>query len=273
MTIAWQLSFNELHLFKYSESSANNENSLNLKKKIFQLLPAFIRRVIRRNYYFKKFIHASLQDEKDLQLIPMLIHPGDTVLDIGSNYGLYTRFFADQVGKSGTVHSFEPVPLTFDVLKNNIEKAGLSQVKVHPLAISNQTGTATISVPKYPDGSENFYEATLQNTENGKGMVIQTLRLDDWLHLFSALDFIKLDVEGHEPSALEGMKLLIEKFHPAFLVEINDDFTPDSTGNRVKQMMENWGYTMYYFDQGQLRLSVGKETGVNYVFLYNQNRT
>lgn len=259
-------------MFNSSESLTNNENSQNLKKKIFQLLPTFLRRIIRRNFYFKKFTQASLQDEKDLQLIPMLIHQGDTVLDIGANYGLYTRFFAEQVGKSGTVHSFEPVPATFDVLKNNIEKAGLSQVNVHPLAISNQTGTATISVPMYPDGSENFYEATLQHTACGKGMVIQTLRLDEWLHSFSALHFIKLDVEGHEPPALEGMQLLIEKFHPAFLIEINDDFIPDSTGSRVKQMMENWGYAMYYYDQGQLRPSMGKETGVNYVFIYNQNR-
>ncbi|MCX7745150.1 MAG: FkbM family methyltransferase [Flavobacteriales bacterium] len=243
-----------------------------MKKKIFRLLPNFLRRIIRRRYYFKKFSEASLQEEKDLQLIPLLIHPGDTVLDIGANYGLYTRFFAQQVGKSGTVHSFEPVPATFDVLKNNVEKAGLSQVKVHLLAISNLTGTATISVPVYPDGSENFYEATLQQTASGKGIVIQTLRLDEWLNSFSALHFVKMDVEGHEPSALEGMNLLIEKFHPAFLIEINDDFSPGTTGKQVKQMMENWGYTMYFYEHEKLRPSTGKENGVNYVFLYNQER-
>jgi len=250
-----------------SELLANNENSPDLKKKIFQWLPGFLRKLIRKNYYFKKFTKASLQDEKDLQLIPMLINSGDTVLDIGANYGLYTRFFAQQVGETGTVHSFEPVPDTFDVLKNNIEKAGLSQVKVHNLAISNQTGTATISVPTYPDGSENYYEATLQHEENGKGILIQTLRLDDWLSAFSQLHFVKLDVEGHEPPALEGMKLLIEKYHPIFLIEINDDFSPGSTGSQVKKMMSDWGYSMFYFDQQDLRPTSGKETGVNYIFI------
>ena len=251
-----------------SELLANNENSLDLKKKIFQLLPGFLRKLIRKNYYFKKFRETSLQDEKDLQLIPMLIRPGDTVLDIGANYGLYTRFFAQQVGETGTVHSFEPVPDTFDVLKNNIEKSGLLQVKVHNLAISNQSGSATISVPTYPDGSENYYEATLQHTERGKGILIQTIRLDDWLDSFSQLHFIKLDVEGHEPPALEGMKLLIEKYHPIFLIEINDDFSPGSIGNQVKQMMSDWGYFMYFFEKHELRPSSGKENGVNYVFIY-----
>ncbi len=239
-----------------------------MKKKIFQWLPGFLRKFIRKNYYLRKFTKASLQDEKDLQLIPMLIHLGDTVLDIGANYGLYTRFFAQQVGKTGTVYSFEPVPDTFDVLKNNIEKSGLYQVKVHNLAISNQTGTATISVPTYPDGTENYYEATLQHAESGKGILIQTLRLDDWLNLFSQVNFIKLDVEGHEPQALQGMKNLIEKYHPIFLIEINDDFSPGSTGNQVKQMMSDWGYSMHYFDEHELRPSSGKEEGVNYIFLF-----
>lgn len=239
-----------------------------MKKKIFQLLPGFLRKLIRKKYYFKKFIGASLQDEKDLQLIPMLINPGDIVLDIGANYGLYTRFFAQQVGKTGTVHSFEPVPDTFDVLKNNIDKAGLFQVKAHSLAISNKTGSATISVPNYPDGSENYYEATLQHAESGNGILIQTLRLDDWLSSFSELHFIKLDVEGHEPPALEGMKLLIEKYHPIFLIEINDDFSPGSTGSQVKQMMSDWGYSMYYYENNELRPCLGKEKGVNYVFMY-----
>jgi FkbM family methyltransferase len=241
-----------------------------LKKKIFQWLPGFLRRIIRRNYYFKKFTKASLQDEKDLQLISMLIHPGDTVLDIGANYGLYTRFFAQQVGKTGTVHSFEPVPETFDVLKNNVQKAGLSQVKVYNQAISHETGMATISIPTYPDGSENYYEATMQHAANAKSIRIQTLKLDDWLNKFSPINFIKLDVEGHEPQALQGMQQLIEKYHPIFLIEINDDFSPGSTGSKVKQMMSAWGYSMFYFDQHELRPSSGKESGVNYVFMYKR---
>lgn len=241
-----------------------------MKKKLFWLLPVFVRKLIRKKYYFKKFWEATLQDEKDLQLIPMLINPGDTVLDIGANYGLYTRFFAEQVGKTGTVHSFEPVPDTFDVLKNNVEKAGLSQVKVHCIAISNQSGTATISIPTYPDGSKNYYEATLQHAASGNGILIQTLKLDEWLDSFSLLHFIKLDVEGHEPQALAGMKHLIEKYYPIFLIEINDDFSPGSTGYKVQEMMLNWGYSMYYFEKNELRLSYGKEKGVNYVFINKQ---
>src|SRR5262249_52974008 len=45
--------------------------------------------------------------------------------------------------------------------------------------------------------------------------------LDDMLSSLPRLDFVKMDIEGHEPAALRGMRKLIDRFRPTLLVEFN----------------------------------------------------
>src|ERR1700704_5010962 len=47
----------------------------------------------------------------ELRLMQGFLAPGGTILDVGANVGYTTRFFAEQVGRSGRVHAFEPNPL------------------------------------------------------------------------------------------------------------------------------------------------------------------
>jgi protein-L-isoaspartate O-methyltransferase len=47
------------------------------------------------------------------------VREGDTVLDVGANIGVAAAFFAVECG-AGTVHSFEPVPPIFEVLRENL---------------------------------------------------------------------------------------------------------------------------------------------------------
>ena len=60
--------------------------------------------------------------EPELDLLPSLVKPGDVVLDVGANYGLYSHYMGRLVGPSGHVYAFEPIPFTaatFDALTEN----------------------------------------------------------------------------------------------------------------------------------------------------------
>ncbi len=240
-----------------------------MKKKLFSLLPPFLKQQLKRAYYFKKFSQAQWNQEPELGFLKTMISAGDVVLDVGANYGLYTRFLAELVGKNGLVMSLEPVPETHDTVLYNVKKAQLSQVKVMPLAASNQNGEAVVFIPTWEDGSDNFYEASLQpsSSTRGRSLKIQTTRLDDLCKDFTRLDFIKLDVEGHEPEALAGAKNLIQQFRPAMLIEINDDFHEGSTGAKVRQLLMEMQYDMFALQAGKLVSVQGKGHGVNYWFL------
>lgn len=74
------------------------------------------------------------------------LHEGDTVLDIGANIGWFTLVAAKYVGPTGTVHSFEPRPITFSMLARTIAQNGLRSF-VHPweYALSEETGELFIN--------------------------------------------------------------------------------------------------------------------------------
>src|SRR3954454_21752919 len=130
-----------------------------LKHYAARMLPQWILRPIKRQYFL-----ASLDDapgETDLEALRWLVSPGDTVLDLGANVGLYTKRLSQLAGESGTVFSVEPIPDTFDLLRYNVTKLGLSNVKLIAAAVSNANGTASIVVPTYETGAENCHRAHL----------------------------------------------------------------------------------------------------------------
>lgn len=243
-----------------------------MKHLVFRLLPSSVQSLIRKWYYLRKFLRVRADDEKDLSLVGKLVRSGDTVFDIGANFGLYTKILAECVGTGGRVYSFEPVPQTFHILEHNVLSAKLNQVSPLCLAASNTTGKATISIPTYSDGGENMYEASLERSGTGTGIEISTVRLDEQFADLDRLNFVKLDVEGHEPAVLDGMQGIITRHHPAFLIEINDGFTEGSTGSTVARFMHSLGYSMHYFDGTVVRPSQGGEQGVNYLFMHTQHQ-
>lgn len=241
-----------------------------MKKRLFRLLSPALKKAIRRKYYFKKFSSAQISDEKDLPLLSQWLKPGHIALDIGANYGLYTRFMAECVGPEGRLYSFEPVPEVFDVLQHNIKTAGLKQAQAFPYAVSEKNGRASIHIPHWTDGSDNYYEASLSPSPNQpkfRVINIETLRLDHFCRGFKDLHFIKMDVEGHEPQALNGATEILKKFRPILLIEINDDFSPGSTGSQVKNMLEKENYRMFVTDGNNLKAVHEKAEGVNYWFI------
>ena len=94
--------------------------------------------------------------EPDLKVVEHLIKPGDSVVDIGANTGLYTKRMSELVGRDGRVFSIEPVPLTFDILGFNVGKLGLTNVELINCAISDTNGSVIVEVPLYESGEENF---------------------------------------------------------------------------------------------------------------------
>ncbi|MCZ7590741.1 MAG: FkbM family methyltransferase [Kiritimatiellae bacterium] len=91
--------------------------------------------------------------------VRQLVGPGNVVVDAGANVGYITALLAQWVGVDGRVHSFEPVPITSDLLRRSVAHLKLGQVAVHPCGVSDRAGGAKMSIPRYADGGENLYES------------------------------------------------------------------------------------------------------------------
>src|SRR5688572_14948748 len=69
-----------------------------------------------------------------------LVHPGDTVVDVGAHFGIYALLASRLVGAHGRVIAFEPDPVSRAQLVRNIEGARVGHIDVHAEAVSDSAG-------------------------------------------------------------------------------------------------------------------------------------
>ena len=78
---------------------------------------------------------------KDYQTVT--VKEGDVVIEIGGHIGTSTLNYSHLVGPRGVVYSIEALPENFEILKRNIERNGITNVKAFHLAI---VGDPTASI-------------------------------------------------------------------------------------------------------------------------------
>jgi FkbM family methyltransferase len=240
------------------------------KKIIFSVFPNPALILIKEWHFYKKIKKAKITEEDDLVMIKNIIKPGDHVLDIGANVGLYTRFLSEMVGRKGKVLSIEPIPETYRYLKNNVQKLNLANVNSLNIAASSNPGTATMQIPRFSDNRPNLYEAAITHTPNARitSIEVNTDTVDNICsrhHIEPA--FIKCDVEGHEWEVFQGAANVLTKYKPLLLIEINCNLlNPDSNAAQLISYLLETGYTTY-INNGNMLQKRDSEQKVNYYFL------
>jgi len=131
--------------------------------------------------------------------------PGDVVFDVGAGAGNATLLFSRLIGPEGRVVAIEAHPKTFALLELLCRLNDLSNVHCLQVAATNVEGDAVIS----DLGIAN------QNTvlAGDKGIRVQTRTLDAIANELGLdyIDFIKMNIEGGERFAIEGMVQLAER--------------------------------------------------------------
>lgn len=128
-------------------------------------------------------------------------------IDIGANIGYYTLIAACLVGPRGKVFAFEPDPTNFQLLEKNIAENGYSNVEMINRAVSNDTRSARLYLNKANKGDHRIYDSG----DHRDSIAVQTVSLDDFFQKSDKrVQFIKMDIQGAEAKALEGMKNLLK---------------------------------------------------------------
>ncbi|SEH08434.1 cobalt-precorrin-6Y C(15)-methyltransferase [Candidatus Venteria ishoeyi] len=188
-------------------------------------------------------------EEQEVAVVKEQVKSGDTVLDIGANIGYYTLIFAKLVGKQGKVFAFEPEPDNFALLQKNIEINGYSNIVLIPKAVSDKNEIIKLYLCEKNKGMHRAYNSIFCN----KYIEIESIRIDDYFQQNNqTIDFIKMDIEGYEYTALQGMlnilrnnkniKILTE-FSPAASLENGIDLT------LYVQLLTELGFTIYAIEE------------------------
>ena len=148
-----------------------------------------------------------------------LVKPGMTVVDVGANIGVYTLYAARLLQGRGKIHSFEPTPRTYEILRDNIQVNGFLEsgvIELHQTAVTDRSGTSPFAVFSNDSGHNTLFA-------DGPGKLeVQTISLDEALPA-ETVDLVKIDAEGAEPLILRGMRQIIER-SPAIRIII--EFAP-----------------------------------------------
>lgn len=153
--------------------------------------------------------HGSYEPETS-KIFHSLISPGMTVVDLGAHIGYFTLLAAHAVKPNGRVYAFEPVPSTYELLVKNISINGCGNTVVAvPYAVSSKLGRVKIFLVKGSSVSAALYT----HNQEGCCMEVRAITLDEFFkdEGWPQVDLIKMDIEGAEKVALEGMKRLNEK--------------------------------------------------------------
>jgi len=148
---------------------------------------------------------------------------GFNCLDIGANIGVVTLTLCRYANK---VISFEPTPETFELLNSTIKENHIKNCIPCNIGLSNTKGNATFFVQT----NGNIGSSSLSPYDRHKCQreISITLEIGDENHHIQALekiDVIKIDVEGHEPQVLLGLKKSIIKNNPIIILEWDNDST------------------------------------------------
>ena len=142
-----------------------------------------------------------------------------TAIDVGANNGVVSCVLAKFFD---SVHAIEPNP----GLTARWAAYAPPNVTVHTMALSDRCGVATLQIPVSRgielEGWASLGTPGAENIDDLRQVEVKCCTLDSLEISHHRVDFIKLDVEGHEIPALEGAKDCIARWQPWLIVEAWD---------------------------------------------------
>jgi FkbM family methyltransferase len=154
------------------------------------------------------------------------LRPGAVVFDIGANVGAHTLHFARLVAPTGRVYAFEPTDYAFGKLRANVAL----NPDLAALVVATQAFLVERSSDQVPAAVYSSWPVAGQPTDlhaEHRGALKTTARAtaltaDDFCtaHGVSRLDFVKIDVDGHELTVMRGFQTSLRRFRPDILIEL-----------------------------------------------------
>jgi FkbM family methyltransferase len=155
----------------------------------------------------------------EIDIMLRFIRPGMRVIDGGAFIGGHTLAFANQVGPTGKVFSFEPRTSVFKILEDNIRINRLSQAQPFAFGLDSENRSVAVEQDEAVFNAGGFSIAQSTKSTSSTLNSISCVEIDS-LNL-GHIDFIKLDIEGMEADAMLGAREAIKQSKPVIFCEVN----------------------------------------------------
>jgi FkbM family methyltransferase len=197
--------------------------------------------------------HGKNREKGTIDLFRQIIQPGDTVVEVGGHIGYMSLIYSQQVGNNGQVIVFEPGTNNLPYIKRNIDNSGRKNISIIEAAISNADGYTTFYMEDLTGQNNSLlhdYEHTQINAKNAgvaaksTPIEVKTWKLDTYLTEKNIQPaFIKIDIEGAEWMALEGMQNTLRNNPPVMMIEVTAE------NEKVFDFLTSFGYQLFDEDR------------------------
>jgi FkbM family methyltransferase len=142
----------------------------------------------------------------EARLLREMIPQCRVVFDVGANVGDWAEI-ALACNPAIELHCFEPSPATFERL---MTRSFAPRLKANPFGLSSSSGAADLHVFAAASGMNSLYRRSglddrgIASPATSERVELETLDGYCAEHGIDSIDFLKLDVEGHELHVLRG---------------------------------------------------------------------
>ena len=195
----------------------------------------------------------AIWEPDETALLVNLLKKDQIVLDIGANIGNFSLIAASLVGAQGQVLAFEPDPTNYGLLKKNIRLNQQSQILPVQVALSNESSEGFLYL-----NADNLGDHQLFAKDNDREKVkISIKRGDDALpSRMISVNFIKIDTQGSEFHALQGLATTITNSLPTLTMLL--EFWPNGlrqsgiSGHQLLDLLMGFQFEFYLLKHSSL---------------------
>lgn len=195
----------------------------------------------------RQLILHGIREQDAIDYLRPLLPKFRTILEIGANQGYYAIFEALNTPPDAKIYAFEPHPENVRTLKLNtaLNKCPDKFPEIFQGAVSDRNGTADLQVHEL----SNWHSLSRVNLEGGwqSSIKVPTISLDEFCRTrgISAVDFVRMDVEGHEAEIVEGGRDILQKSPTCVLfIEIHTGLLREAghQPEKLLQTLESLGF-------------------------------
>jgi len=214
--------------------------------------------------YVSHYLYFGFKDRSHEKLMS-LVKAGDTVLDVGTNYGSTILQFAKIITENGRAYGFEPDPVNFAICVKNLGLNNFHHISVENIGLGREEGELTLVVNTESNRGMNRVGVPVGGQEWHK---VEMCRLDKWVQQneIDKIDLIKIDVEGFEMEVLSGAARVLQMFSPDLFIELDDDNLRQQGANakELVEFLETSGYRIAHSETGETVSSRSDFTGSHF---------
>jgi FkbM family methyltransferase len=198
---------------------------------------------IERDITYEAMIANEFREPHFKIISDLILQEDDNCLDLGANFGSHSLVMSN-ICKRGLIYAFEPQSVVFQCLTLNVHINKIRNVRLFNLAVDQITGRE-LGIEQIRTSSELVNSGYSRLVDSSLSNKVLTIALDDMD--LPKIDFVKMDIQGSELSAVKGMKRILHSDQPIIFFEVEKvhlEFRKASS-EELFNILNSMGYSIY----------------------------